>query len=312
MVLAYKKVAQKVHPVPASLPEDFHNQRRIPVDPLLSLLPLPTHPPDFTPGIRLTQEHLEALNLNPNGFLWPEELKLAQYVLKANELGLAWMEEEKGHFHDEYFSPVKIPVIEHVPWAHRNIPILPGICNEVICLFKKKCARGVYEDSDVSYCSCWFCVKKKSGALRLVHNLQPLNAVTIRNSGLPPDPNKIIESMVGHACYSMLDLFVGYDHHTLDPSSCDLTTIQSPIGVKWLMCLPQGWTNVVTIFHEDVVFILTPEIPDPARIMLDDCSIKGPATHYESPNGSPKVLADNSGICRFIWEHLGDVHCILH
>ena len=75
-MLAYKKVAQKVRPVPTSLPEDFRNLRRIPVDPLLSLLPLPTLPPTFTPGTCLTQECLNALNLNPNGFLWPEELKL--------------------------------------------------------------------------------------------------------------------------------------------------------------------------------------------------------------------------------------------
>jgi hypothetical protein len=171
MVLAYKKVAQKVHPVPTSLLEDFCNQQCIPVNPLLSLLPLPTHPPDFTPGVCLTQECLDALNLNPAGFLWPEELKLAQYMLKANELGLAWTEEKKGCFHDEYFSPVKIPVIEHVPWAHQNILILPGIHNKVICLFKEKCAMGIYEDSDASYCSHWFCVKKKSRALCLIHNL---------------------------------------------------------------------------------------------------------------------------------------------
>jgi hypothetical protein len=48
MVLAYKKVAQKVHPIPTFLPEDFRNQWRIPVDPLLSLLPLPTRPPSIS------------------------------------------------------------------------------------------------------------------------------------------------------------------------------------------------------------------------------------------------------------------------
>ncbi len=170
----------------------------------------------------------------------------------------------------------------------------------------------MYEDSDASYHSRWFCVKKKSGALHLVHDLQPLNAITIQNSRLPPDPDDIIESMVGRACYSMLNLFVSYDHCMLDPSSYDLTTIQSPIGAKRLTCLPQGWTNAVAIFHEDMTFILVPKIPDPARIMLDDCGVKGPATHYESSDGSPKVLADNLGIHRFIWEHLGDVHCIFH
>ncbi|KAI0258808.1 hypothetical protein BC834DRAFT_847136 [Gloeopeniophorella convolvens] len=55
-VLTYKKVARKVQPVLASLPEDFCTIRRISEDPLLMLLPLPTYPPDFTPDDRLTQE----------------------------------------------------------------------------------------------------------------------------------------------------------------------------------------------------------------------------------------------------------------
>jgi hypothetical protein len=275
--LAYKKVANKVRPVAATLPEDFHNIRHIPEDPLLMLLALPTHPPDFTPGERLTQEHLDALSLNANGFLQLEEEKLLTYVLKMNEMGLAWMEVEKGRFRDEYFSPIKIPVIEHTPWAHKNLPIPPRILYDVIKIFKDKSAMGIYEHSDASYCSRWFTVPKKSGALCLVHDLQPLNAVTICNSGITPIAEQVIKAMAGRACYSMLDLFVGYDHHTLDVASRDLTTIQSPIGALRLTCLPQGWTNAGAIFHEDVTFILQDEIPDIAWPFMDDCSIKGPA-----------------------------------
>ena len=87
-----------------------------------------------------------------------------------------------------------------------------------------------YEPLDASYCSRFFCVKKKNGSLRLVHDLQPLNAVTIHNSGVPPLTDQIIESMARRACYAMLDLFVRYDHWTLDIASCDLTTVQSPVG----------------------------------------------------------------------------------
>ena len=310
--LVYKKVAKKVRPVPTSLPEDFRCLQRIPVDPLLSLPPLPSKPPDFTPGSRLTQDRLDALQLNQGNFLWPQELKLLQHVLKINELGLAWTEEEKGRFKDEYFSPVKIPVIEHIPWAHRNIPIPSAILGDVIQIFKDKFAAGVYEHSDASYRSRWFCVKKKSGALRLVHDLQPLNAVTIRNSGVPPLTDQVLEAMAGRACYSMLDLFVGYDHRTLDIASRDLTTIQSPIGAVRLTCLPQGWTNAGAIFHEDVTFILEAEIPNVAWPFMDDCSIKGPATRFETTDGSYETIPENEGIRKFIWMHLGDVHRILH
>ena len=170
----------------------------------------------------------------------------------------------------------------------------------------------MYEHSDTSYRSHWFCVKKKSGALHLVHDLQPLNTVTIHKSGVPPPADQVIEAMAGRACYSMLDLFVGYDHHTLNISSCDLTTIQSPIRAVRLTCLPQGWTNAGAIFHEDITFILEDEIPDVAWPFIDDCSIKGPPMRYETEEGGCETIPDNSDIRRFIWEHLCDVHHVLH
>jgi len=147
----YKKVDQKVRPIPSILPEDFCNIHCIPIDPLLSLPSLLMHLPNFTPSKRLTQEHLNKLDLNVHNFLWPEEVKLLHHVLKINKSGLAWTEAEKGQFKDEYFSPVKIPVVEHVPWMHRNIPIPSGILREVIQIFKDKYAAGMYEHSNVSY-----------------------------------------------------------------------------------------------------------------------------------------------------------------
>ncbi len=148
---AYKKAAKKVHPIATSLPEDFHIIRHCPKDPLLTLPPLPTHPPPFTPGTCLTQECLNDLNLNCFNFLWPKELKLAQHVLKLNEKALAWTEDECGQFHNDYFSPVKIPTIAHTPWVHKNIPIPTSILDNIIDLFKKKITAGVYEQSDASY-----------------------------------------------------------------------------------------------------------------------------------------------------------------
>ena len=92
----------------------------------------PTTPPNFVPGLCLTQDCLNALELNRFNFLWPKELKLLQHILKVNELGLIWTEEEKGRFCNNYFSPVKIPGIEHILWIHKNIPIPYSILNDII------------------------------------------------------------------------------------------------------------------------------------------------------------------------------------
>ena len=295
-VLAYKKVAKKVHPVAASLPEDFRIIRRRPEDPLLSLPALLTHPPQFTPGTRLTKERFNKLELNKFNFLWPEEVKLAAHVLKINEKALAWSEAERGRFRDDYFSPVKIPTVAHTPWVHKNILIPTGLLDKVIDMFKEKIAAGVYEQSDASYCSHWFCVPKKNGSLRLVHDLQPLNTVTIRNAAIPPFVDQFVEGIAGCSCYSMLDLLVGYDHRTLNVASRYLTSFQSPLGALRNTTLPQGSTNTVAIFHGDVTFILEPEIPNIAKPFLDDMVVKGPPSRYETPEGRFETIPDNTGI----------------
>ncbi len=70
---------------------------------------------------------------------------------------------------------------------------------------------GKYEPSCTSYRSTFFVVEKKGGALRIVHNLQPLNVVMIRDATLPPRVDDMIESFLGRAIYGLFDLKSGYD-----------------------------------------------------------------------------------------------------
>jgi hypothetical protein len=182
-VLAYKPVAKKVRTVPAPLAEEFRIIRRLPDNPLDGLLPLPTHPPDFIPGTRYTRERADVLDLDPANWLWPEELKLIRWLVLIHETAFAWDASERGRLDERYFPPVKIPTVPHTPWMQRNIPIPPAIHKQVIEIIKEKIASGVYEPSAAAYRSRWFCVVKKDGkSLRLVHDLQPLNAVTIRDA----------------------------------------------------------------------------------------------------------------------------------
>lgn len=115
-----------------------------------------------------------------------------------HEDAFAWNEMEKGSFRDEWFDPIVIPVIEHVPWAFKNIPIPAGIRDRVIQIIKEKTEAGVYEPTNSSYHSRWFCVVKKDGkSLRLVHSLEPLNAITIKDAAVPPHVDPLAESFAG-------------------------------------------------------------------------------------------------------------------
>ena len=75
----------------------------------------------------------------------------------------------------------------------------------------------------------------------LVHDLQPLNAVVIRDSGVIPVVEPYAESFGVRACYGMFNLFVRYDQRSL---------AQTPLSTLRLTSIPMGYTNSVQIFME--------------------------------------------------------------
>ena len=132
--------------------------------------------------------------------------------MKEQELGFAWDAQESGTFQEDLFLAVKFPVLPHEPWVERNIPIPPGIFNEVCKVIKTKIDAGVYEPSSLSYRSKWFYVVKKDGkSMCIVHSLEPLNKVTIQYSGIPPAMADVARDFAGRACGATLDLFIGYN-----------------------------------------------------------------------------------------------------
>jgi hypothetical protein len=141
---------------------------------------LPTHPPDFVPGVHFTQERADKLDLDPANWLWPDELKLICWLVRVHEKAFAWDASKRSHLNETFFPPYKIPTIPYTPWSQCNIPIPSSTLGEVIHIIKEKIQSGVYEPSTMAYRLCWLCVVKKDRKLlHLVHNLQPLNAVTI-------------------------------------------------------------------------------------------------------------------------------------
>lgn len=308
----YKPVALKVKPVYTELPDQYRIKRNITGDPLAEMPVLKTRPPDFVPTGRYTQERKENMDeVHKGDFLWPEERKLMHHLIMEQNKAFAWDDSERGRFRTDFFPPVMMPTIEHKPWVYKNIPIPAGIYDEVCKIVQKKIEVGVYEPSNASYRSRWFTVAKKDGKnLRIVHSLEPLNAVTIAHSGVPPATEELASKFAGRACGGMLDLYVGYDERLLDEGSRDYTTFQTPFGALRLVTLPMGWTNSVPIFHDDVTEILKPEIPEYTIPYIDDVPIKGPSTRYEIGE-TYETITDNPGIRRFVWEHMNNVNRIL-
>src|SRR5215470_9911135 len=309
----YKPVAKKVKAQLATLPENFRIKREIIGDPLASMPTLNPNPPPFTPNGRYTQTRKDKIDeIHSDNFLTEQErLLMHDFISKQNE-GFAWEDSERGKFRTDFFPPVEFPVIPHKPWVEKNIPIPPGVYKEVCKIIKTKIDAGVYERSNSSYRSRWFCILKKDGkSLRPVHSLESLNKVTIQHSGVPPIPEHLAEQFAARSCGAVLDLYVGYDERLIAESSRDYTTFQTPFGALRLVTLPMGWTNSIPIFHEDITFILQEEIPHNTLPYIDDVAIKGPKSQYIDKDGNPETIPENPGIRRFIWEHFQNLNRIV-
>jgi hypothetical protein len=169
----YKPVAQKIRPVLGTLPSEFRIERHIHGDPLADMPKLNPNPPPFVPTGRYTTERRDLLDAAHSGdFLWPAERALMHDFMCLHNGAFAWQDSERGRFRTDFFPPIDIPVTPHTPWIQRNIPIPPGIYDEVCKIIRTKIEAGVYEPSNSSYRSRWFCVVKKDGtSLRLVHSV---------------------------------------------------------------------------------------------------------------------------------------------
>ena len=123
--LKYKKVADRIRPVPTTLPEDFRIVRKRHPMPLDGLPTLPKVPPCVSGGSRFTQERMDEFEFDVS--VLPEERKLVLWMMKEQEDVFAWEESERGTLKSEFYPPVLIPTIEHIPWKEKNIPIPPAL-----------------------------------------------------------------------------------------------------------------------------------------------------------------------------------------
>ena len=273
---------------------------------------LPIHPPEFVPHGRLTRERYLEIPWNPDNFLWEDEVKLLVWVIGQASDALSWEVQEMGSFKDEYFDPVIIPTIPHKPWQEKNRPLAPGARDEVRRIVKDRMDAGVYEYSSASYRSNIFAVPKSNGALRVVHDNQELNRVSIRDAALPPHADHIVEAMSGRAIYSTLDLHVAFDQRKLAEESRDMTSFHSPYGLLRCTRLLMGHTNSFQILHADMDHIFSEKKAEgKTETYCDDLIAGGPRTRYELAGGGYLTIPDNPGIRQFVWDHLQDLLEIL-
>ena len=177
----YKPIAKKVIPVSTYNPDTVIPEY-MPLE--LKELPLLTTNPwkmeDIVFTERLTKERIEIIIGNiPNGFLSKAELELILDIIFEFENAFAFTHSERSTFNMKYYPEYTMQTVPHVPWQIKPIHLPKSREAEIMDMLEDQRQAGKYKLSSSSYCSAIFAVEKKNRKLRLVHDLQPLNHVTI-------------------------------------------------------------------------------------------------------------------------------------
>ncbi|KAG5633669.1 hypothetical protein DXG03_006821, partial [Asterophora parasitica] len=112
---------------------------------------LDPNPPLFCPTGQYTQECKDELDAEHPGLLMDAKCTMMHDLTCKQNLAFAWDNTEHGCLHLDFFPPIDLTIVKHIPWIERNIPIPPGIYCEVCDLIKTKIAAGVYEPSNSAY-----------------------------------------------------------------------------------------------------------------------------------------------------------------
>lgn len=147
-----------------------------------------------------------------------------------------------------------------------------------------------------------FAMKKKKG-VRLVVNMEPLNAVSIQDATLLPNITEFAEWFVGYSIYGLLDMLSGFDAQFVHPDYTFLQAFHSPAGPREQTTMVQGYTNLLQEYQQSFDHSIS-QHQEWARAFVNDCGLKGPPSQYDNEEIHP-------GIGRYVWEYVECLNSLL-
>ncbi|GBG72891.1 hypothetical protein CBR_g12611 [Chara braunii] len=156
---------------------------------------------------------------------------------------------------------------------------------------------------DIAITNRWFVFRKPNKTLRWIHDLQKLNAVTIRDVGSLPQADLLAKSHASRSIYSLIDLYSGYDQLPLDVRDRPYTAMHTPVGQLQMQVTPMGFTNAVVEAQRRMLAVAGDMFPEKCEPYIDDNPIKGVQEKDETEV--------QPGIRRFVWDHLQDIKDLL-
>jgi len=188
----YKTVDKKVRPVATELPPDAYDRiERAKQEPRLR------DPSKI--GHTFTPETLASIHIGDDGLLTLEERARFREVIAKHGKAFAFTDDEIGCVDPKVVAPLVIFTVPHTPWKLKPIPVARAHYDKLLELLRKRIASRCVEPGIGPYANRWFTVPKKDGNLRFIQDLQPVNKVTIRNTGLAPMMDDYVAMFSGRA-----------------------------------------------------------------------------------------------------------------
>jgi len=141
--------------------------------------------------------------------------------------------------------------------------------------------KGLIQPSISPYGAPVIFVPKPDGSLRMCIDYRALNKQTLRNQGVIPNINDLLDKLSGATTFTSLDLVGGYYQLPIHPDDIHKTAFKTPLGLYEFKVLPMGLTNSPAVFQRAMNSMFKDKIDRYVLVYLDDILVfsKTPEEH---------------------------------
>jgi hypothetical protein len=133
-------------------------------------------------------------------------------------------------------------------------------------------------------------VKKKNGQIRCCVDFRNLNKACPKDEFLLPNMDLLIDSTAGHAMFSFMDSFSGYNQIFMFPKDVEKTAFRTPIGNFYYTVMPFGLKNAGATYQRTMTAMFHDMMHREIEDYVDDSVVKS------------KTREDHFGILKKVFE----------
>jgi hypothetical protein len=117
-------------------------------------------------------------------------------------------------------------------------------------------------------------VKKKNGQIRCCIDFRNLNKACLKNEFPFPNMDLFIDSAAGHAMFSFMDGFSGYNQIRMSTKDAEKTAFRTPIDNFYYTVMPFGLKNIGATYQRTMTAVFYDMIHQEIENYVDDIVVK--------------------------------------